>query len=214
LRFLKETLDLILQYLSDQKIIIRRIFEYNELLKILETQLDETLKMIDRILNNQSVLTPNFDIFELILRRYLQQLQWMFSIDQVQFPPSKLIEDEQARKVWEIYVGEDKYVINFEEFFDLVISQEINKNLFDSCDKQRFKQFLCYFINFPNDNLMSTYKWNLLMRLFGPYDSFCLNFSKVAFGKGFVGLINRIQAQELLTLQYEKKMCVNTIQSN
>jgi len=201
-------LDLILQYLSDQTAVISKISEYNELLRILETQLEQTLKMLERIIFKQSVITPNFDIFELILRRYLQQLKWIFPIGKAEFPPSKLIEDVRARRVWEDFVGEDKYFINFEEFFDLVIGQDLKRNFLTApSDKQRFKKFYSYFVNFPADNLMSTYKWNLLMKLFGPYDSFILNFSKVAFGKGFVGLVNRIQAQEILTLQYEKK-CV------
>jgi len=161
--------------------------------------------MLDRILSKQSVITPNFDIFELILRRYLQQLKWMFPIGKVEFPPSKLIADQKAREVWEHYVGEDKYFINFDEFYDLVVSEEIKKIVSGPWDKKRFKQFYSYFVNFPDDSLMSTYKWNLLMKLFGPFDSFGLNFSKVAFGQGFVGLVNRIQAQEILTLQYEKK---------
>jgi len=132
-------------------------------------------------------------------------LKWIFPIGKVQFPPSKLIEDEKARQIWEEFAGETKYFINFQDFFDSVISKEIQKIVNNTCSKYRFKQFLSYFVNFPDDNLMSTYKWNLLMRLFGPYDNFIVNFSKVAFGQGFVGLVNRIQAQEILTLQYEKK---------
>ena len=35
--------------------------------------------------------------------------------------------------------------------------------------------------------------------MFGPWDSFMENFTKYVLGQGFLGLINRIQAEEVLS---------------
>lgn len=48
--------------------------------------------------------------------------------------------------------------------------------------------------------MMTVYKWNLLLRLFGPYDQFLDNFRNLVLKRGFLGLINRIKVCLLSTL--------------
>jgi hypothetical protein len=45
---------------------------------------------------------------------------------------------------------------------------------------------------------VTVYKWHILTRLFGPWDSFFDNIKLYVMGQGFLGLINRIRAEELL----------------
>jgi len=81
-----------------------------------------------------------------------------------------------------------------------------------------------FFLNFPKDDTVTVSKyatnpssfqpsspakklttglslsrrWNLLTRLFGPYENFYQNFKTYVLGQGFLGLINRIRAEEIL----------------
>jgi len=64
---------------------------------------------------------------------------------------------------------------------------------------QEVDLFFKYFIDFPHDNMVTTYKWDLLTHLFGPFDMFSASFQRIALGRGFLGLVNRIQAEEILS---------------
>lgn len=76
-------------------------------------------------------------------------------------------------------------------------------------DGPRFKQHLHHFLNFPKDDLMTTYRFHVLVTLFGPlpdvtrnfeqYDSsLCTTYSfSYVLGQGFLGLVNMIKAEEV-----------------
>jgi hypothetical protein len=64
---------------------------------------------------------------------------------------------------------------------------------FPEAKDESFQEHLHYFLNFPADDMLTVYKWNLLLRLFGPYDQFTYNFRTLVLERGFLGLINRIK---------------------
>lgn len=106
--------------------------------------------------------------------------------------PSRIITDDKARKVWEESVGKDVYFCNFKSFYKHVLREET-----DLADKD-FKRYMKYFLNFPKDDTVSVAKWNTLTRLFGPYRNFYRTLHRYVIGTGFLGLINRIRAEEIL----------------
>jgi len=195
LNFLRETLTMLLHFLNcppkigDQKV-------YCLLLTAFHRQLLETHEMLCKVHAGQFAITANFDIFELTLRRYLQQLQWMFPRSGCSSPVSRLA-DPKARKAWESSFGTACYV-SFNEFVRMIQEQVCATY----ASNEKFLQFLQYFINFPSDDIITVYKWNQLICLFGPFDDFGPNFYRVALGRGFLGLINRVQAQEILSMEF------------
>lgn len=155
-------------------------------------------------------ITENFDLLELALRRYLYQLQKMFSAEQANKEPSALIEIPEARAAWEskghlanvkthIVVGQ-KYFIDFEHFYKNVLT-----DIFPSImQNKNVKVYLNYFINFPDDGMMTTCKWNQITKVFG-FKNFESNFCTYGLGRGFCGLINAVKAKVL----YERYLSCN-----
>jgi CBL proto-oncogene N-terminus, EF hand-like domain len=211
LTFLKDTLDLILAYVSKQRTSVTSTSAYQQILRALSEQLEQTLTMVTRVVRKKSTITPNFDIFELTLRRYLEQLRKMFPLSAPAAPPprvlsapSALIRDAKAREVWEDAFGSHCHHVTFNRFLDEIVEQRLLQSK-GWTESESFVQFLRYFIHFPADNVVTTYKWDTLMRLFGPYDSFVVNFGSVALGRGFLGLTNRIKAYEILTMKHARR---------
>jgi hypothetical protein len=52
--------------------------------------------------------------------------------------------------------------------------------------------------------MITTYKWNLMTGIFG-FKKFYENFVKYALRQGFLGLINRIKAEEILNQQSNQR---------
>jgi len=176
---------------------------FNKLLIIANEQLRETKATLDKILNETYVVTDNFDIFELTVRRYYEQLRAMFPLRTRKklAAPAQLITDSKARAVWNNKVGKDQHHCEFDKFY-----QEAICNAFpELASNHECHYYFSYFLNFPQDNMVTTYKWEVLTRLFGPYDNFMENFKTYVLGKGFLGLINRICAEEILK---ENPKCV------
>ncbi|KAL6055970.1 Villin headpiece domain containing protein, variant 2 [Balamuthia mandrillaris] len=179
----------------------RRSF-LNKLVVILTKNLQETSVTLSKILEGKFSVNENFDIFELILRRYYEQLRAMFPPFSRRSPPksvkpaipSKLITDTRARLVWDSRIGRDKYHVDFETFYTDVICE-----VFPSITaNHECHHYFSYFLNFPPDNMVTTYKWEVLTRLFGPFNEFVNNFQKYVLEKGFLGLVDRIGAEEQL----------------
>lgn len=174
--------------------------EYVHLLAIVNRQLLETTEILVQVKAGRITLNANFDIIELSLRRYYAHFVLMFSptgqASSLFEYPSEMIHDLQARQIWNTYVGQDKYFVDFERFYDDVLSKEIQKHM--GSVNEEYKYYMKYFLNFPKDDTVTVSKWNLLTRLFGPYKHFFSNFTKYVLGHGFLGLINRIRAEEIL----------------
>ncbi|KAL6074093.1 Villin headpiece domain containing protein [Balamuthia mandrillaris] len=210
--YLTSTISLIREYLPRQARTLkmqqsligdeeRRSF-LNKLVVILTKNLQETSVTLSKILEGKFSVNENFDIFELILRRYYEQLRAMFPPFSRRSPPksvkpaipSKLITDTRARLVWDSRIGRDKYHVDFETFYTDVICE-----VFPSITaNHECHHYFSYFLNFPPDNMVTTYKWEVLTRLFGPFNEFVNNFQKYVLEKGFLGLVDRIGAEEQL----------------
>ena len=232
LKFLKDTLELILAYMSDQVDIVKSIRAFQDILQISLFRMDDVLDMLNKISDGRSILTANFDIFELKLRTALEQFHSMFPLssakprdspysggrqqsgpDQVTASensmdvissPSLVIQDEYARAAWVAEFGEKCFHVDFDDFLRMVKHRLLNDDSGIS-SFETFVLYLKYFLNYPRDEFVTTYKFDLFIRLFGPAASVAANFNKLVAGQGFLGLINRIQAYEILTMTSTKR---------
>ena len=202
LQFLRDTVDLIVSFSSAQRDEVKALPQFLTLFEILTARMVDVSKMLQRIERMESTITENFDIFELKLRSYLEELKALFPPNG--FPASSLglISDEGAKMVWARYFGESAFV-TFGRFVHMLESEQILPCA--GSEENRTGMFLRYFANFPVDDVVTTYKWNQLVCLFGPLDRFANNFQSLVMGKGFLGLINRIQAFEILTLTHRPR---------
>jgi hypothetical protein len=165
-------------------------------------QLAELEIVLERVCRLRTALTVNFDIFEHTLKMKLQEISSLFPLGK-EIRPSEVIQDSTARNVWDShFVG--RYHVTFSEFVRMLMENKL-VNMSDS-EFFRFERYLRYFLDFPQEDMVSPYKWNWLIRTFGPCKDFYANFIRIATGKGFVGLMNRIQAYEILTLSHRSKV--------
>lgn len=209
LTFLKDTVDLFVTYLGRQAKATAQIRAYVSLLDAAAEQMDQTFLMISKILGGETTMTPNFDIFELTLRRYQEQLARMFpagDAQQVVGRPSLLIQDARAKTIWEEAFGPSCWFVSFATFIAEIVDKQFLNKAPESLNRDTFVLFLRYFLNFPVDDMVTTYKWNALMQLFGPPDAFLNNFSAYGLGQGFLGLTNRINAYEILSVKPESRI--------
>jgi len=171
--------------------------EYVHLLRIVNKQLIETSQILVQVRKGTIKLNQNFDIIELSLRRYYAHFVLMFSptgeASSLFQYPSEMIQDPRARAIWDKYVGREKYFVDFDHFYEEVLMKEM-----DGKADKNFRYNMQFFLNFPKDDTVTVSKWNLLTRLFGPYENFYQNFKTYVLGQGFLGLINRIRAEEIL----------------
>jgi hypothetical protein len=182
---------------------------YYTMTNVLLSHLYESNGIISRIRDNPDLMTVNFDILDLSIRRYIDQLDYMFpasssfrpAADSCFLAPtcveeaSSIIKDENARGVWNKYVGKNIHSVDFSWFYERVL---LVRFPLIQCDDV-FRDFFSFFVNFPRDNMMTTYKWTVIIDQFGPFDEFPSNFKKYGCGFGFLGLMNCVEAEEHLT---------------
>eukprot|EP00027_Filamoeba_sp_ATCC50430_P008028 CAMPEP_0168548958 /NCGR_PEP_ID=MMETSP0413-20121227/4847_1 /TAXON_ID=136452 /ORGANISM="Filamoeba nolandi, Strain NC-AS-23-1" /LENGTH=377 /DNA_ID=CAMNT_0008579313 /DNA_START=229 /DNA_END=1362 /DNA_ORIENTATION=- len=161
---------------------------------VLYFRLLDTCSII-KALSRASIKFAKFDLLELALRRYLFQLQKMVSPEQFMNQPSELIDLPEARAFWEENVGQ-VYYTDFDDFCKRILPQVFPMMQYN----EDFALYLEHFLNFPEDNLMTTCKWNNITRIFG-FKNFEEEFCKYALGKGFCGLINQVEAFEIINEQ-------------
>lgn len=203
IKFLAETLgDLTMasrNRLENKREAHYNVESYYMMSNILLSQLYDSNAIVQGIKENPAAMTVNFDILDLSIRKYIRQLDSMFPVlspnHQSQVPPSHIIQDEKARFVWEKFVGKNEYHANFSEFYDNVLLSVFPQLQHDS---GRFRDIFRFFVNFPRDDMITTYKWAVIIDQFGPFDQFVHNFQELACGNGFLGLINCVEAEEHL----------------
>jgi len=159
----------------------------------LRQRLEETLEILILVEGGKFMVNENFDVFELGLRRYYQNISFLQKI-KVANRSSDLISDVEGRQMWRKHFGENTVFVSW-KLFKMTIYSNRPKNL------RRAVKFL---INFPADNLITIYKFDLLCRHFGPYPQLDRNINLYALGPGFAGLINRIHAKQLLYDHWKK----------
>mmetsp|Transcript_29654 Transcript_29654/g.33047 ORF Transcript_29654/g.33047 Transcript_29654/m.33047 type:complete len:522 (+) Transcript_29654:269-1834(+) len=175
---------------------------FQRLVQVLSGNIEDTTTTLEQIARDEMDISPNFDIYELTLRRYYDQLKRMFieADDHTLHEPSTLIADEQARLLWTELFGQGRYFVKFDQFCSQVIqplvsshSREIDASYEDLIASLKF------FVNFPRDDLVTPYKFHLLCCHWGPYSKIACNLEKYALCNGFVGLVNAIHSKHILS---------------
>jgi hypothetical protein len=204
LQFLFDTVDKIIFYFSSQKNEVKNLTPFYDIFSILVIRMKEVLKMLDGIKMVDVAITSNFDIFELKLLGYLDELNGLFPLEGPTPSPLDVISDPLLRDIWKSYFGEVHF-INFEKFLYMLDSEGIVPR--ESESYETIVKYLRYFLNFPSDDVITTFKFNHFSRLFGP-DNFSDNFQRIVSTRGFLGLINRIQAYEILKERYPYSLLI------
>jgi hypothetical protein len=196
LMFLRGTCQLVHNYVSVQ---IKTpswtnmpdIWVYTIILRNISKHLNDTAEMLDSLISEKYTMTLNFDIFELALRKYYEEMVALFPTSG---ESHRIINDPFAHACWRKQFGDALRVVHYDSFIKHIVTPlwpEATRN-------ERFSRYLAYFFNFPRDNFFSVYRFNLLVTLFGPFDHVADNFAKYVLCPGFVGLINMIKAEEIL----------------
>lgn len=203
LRFLHATIKDIVTNISAASKDVTELPSFSELLKIVLTRMKDIHDILLEIRDRHLALKDNFDFFELKMRQYSEEIKTFFPqgvpVDNLPKPAS-LIEDPQARESWITYFGENRYCCSFSDLLSMLERDKI----FNQAEAQ-FHVYLRYFLNFPDDEVVTPFRWNRMVRLFGPYLNFKENFMSTVTARGFLGLINRVTAYEMLTLHFKGK---------
>jgi len=171
---------------------------FYQLLSLLDKELEGTLSNLEHVIANGETVNENFDIFEFSLMRYICQLNAMFiqAPESIVNTPSLLIEDPQARLIWEKLVGKEVHATD--ESFLLKVWPDLGKEENSHFKYSNEYALFEYAINFPRDNLITAYKWHCLNSQFGPFEELKANFIRFSSTGGFIGVVNTIQAAEIL----------------
>jgi len=164
---------------------------YSNDLNVMLIGLRNLLQQTEKILLQPLQDSSDIDLIELALRRQIEQLMSMYSSTSLN--GSKLIQDLKARSVWEQFIGKNKNCYHLSSFMELTSKIFPNSNKMDQLQNQ-----LSLLLNFPHDDLMTVYKWNLLVEQFGPYDQLQEHLESFCVSGGFLGMINRVRAEEIL----------------
>eukprot|EP01103_Thecamoeba_quadrilineata_P005374 TRINITY_DN15189_c0_g1_i1.p1 TRINITY_DN15189_c0_g1~~TRINITY_DN15189_c0_g1_i1.p1 ORF type:complete len:386 (-),score=65.31 TRINITY_DN15189_c0_g1_i1:116-1273(-) len=184
--FLQETVQLIHGYLR------RRVLKpiLSEDLNTMLTGMCNLLYQTDKIIKFR-VEDNELDLIELALRRQIEQLISMYSSNSLS--GSQIIQDVKARLVWEEFVGKNDNCCHISTFMELTA-----KIFPTSYNLSQLQSQLFFLLNFPEDNMVTVYKWNLLVEQFGPYDQLQEHLESFCITGGFLGMINRVRAEEIL----------------
>jgi hypothetical protein len=196
LKFLDDTVKLIVELVNAQSQGARLTVPFAMLVKNISDRMDDVLVTLKRIEKLEMTLTDNFDIFELKLRSHWEEMTSLFPPNaSLISSPWSIITDAEARDMWIRSFG-DSYYITFDQLIKTVNTELVE----DGGEEltERMVKCLRYLVNFPADDMITTYKFNQLICLFGLHD-FRKNFQNLTEKTGFCGLINRIQAYEILT---------------
>jgi hypothetical protein len=201
LKFLESTINKIAKFSSGFEKEINDLGAFVYFIERISNYLKDLLNLLERIKKGDSLFTHNFDIFEFKLRESLFELETMFRIEEsgkenLKFLrlicPSSVIKSDKVRNFWETTFGNDRYTINFNEFVKMVEIYFLHGNAMSQDTELRLR----YLANFPEGARVSPFKLNQLVQMFGE-DGFVENLKSID-NKGFLGLINRIEASELL----------------
>lgn len=180
--------------------------------------LQQARDVLEGLTSMDKQLGEGFDMVDLALWRYCftfeeRSKHW-------DKPSWEGIENKEARDWWKIHWG-DKYAVPFDDFYDKFIAQvqgqqpgnfdchgavtELDGNDTDRNQgvSEELRHFLRMFLNFPEDNYISTFKFNLLDQTLGPMTHVVANFEATVLGPGFVGLVTREIANELISKHFK-----------
>jgi hypothetical protein len=148
---------------------------------------------INKIIITVEKINSAFDIFDFTIRKYFDQITYLYPDN-----PDKILEFPDhvkipAQKIWNEYFGENITYVSFDVFVDMFFKYFPNY-----LNNELFLVNLKFFVNFPDDNIMTIYKWFVFNQQFGPFEDLDINFFKNACTPGFLGLINIVEARDVL----------------
>lgn len=201
LRYLYSTTEELFEYVkvqSGNKYLVKDYNNYGELLTCMDNSIKDIARSILSILESVDYtadLDASFDIFELALSRYVAWARQEYPLRGHPFSRFMLIDDEKARQVWEEFVGDSP-----RRFFPMALfyARVILPAFSEEATKIGFKEMFCYFMTFPVSTTISAFSWNVMIRLFGPYDDLATNFVSIVMHTGFAGLVNRVTAEHIV----------------
>lgn len=177
--------------------------EYNEkkvfiiLLESLHKQLNDVCETLTQINECTKNVTVNFDIFELSLRRLYYEMKMLFPIKKQNYTDNFAlhIRDEESRLIWETTFGKNRAAVSINDFFGQIV------HTWENGTDPTFKKYLEHLFNFPKDDIISVFRFHTMACLYGPYHKISENFYRYVMkeNSGFVGLMNTVGAERLLT---------------
>ncbi len=163
-------------------------------------------------------LGDGFDLADLALWRYCFSFEER--CENAFKPAAASIKNRLAREWWTSEWGAMTYAIPFADFYPRFFkyvqsvrhlpaqdragctgyddSGEDEAGDLDDVVEKELHAFLRVFLNFPEDNVMTTYKFDLLDQTLGPMTHLVQNFRAIVLRAGFVGLVNRETANEMI----------------
>lgn len=206
LQYLEDTINLLTTHVSTQSNEIKDCVIFQRFIELVTNRLLVLAEILEKIALGKITITNNFDIFELKLRWYWIEMEKMFpSKGHSSLPsPLDLIEDPFARSAWEKSFGYLRFFVTFDDFMKMLESNQSN------ITRSRYS-YLKYFLNFPEDDLITPVKFNFIVNIIGSFDDkFSERFEEKLSGDGFLGLINRIQAFEILLSLPNQSLLIRT----
>ena len=95
-----------------------------------------------------------------------------------------------ALKTWHHFFGDDCEMVSFEIFLSTIEDQlHFSEN---------GKKYFTFCTNFPEDNIMTAYRFQILCYQFGSWLELAENFEQFVCHPPFIGLVNAIDAQRFL----------------
>ena len=172
----------------------------NFLLEKISKTIQQTVITLTNAYNKKELLTMNFDIFELTLRRNYQEIKSLRLLKEMSISPSSMIEEYRGRFLWNKICGKCCELVDWKKLREEVIEPYITRDI-------SILLLILYFLDYPNTGKISYYQWNLFLRCFGPFDKISSTLEYIS-QKGFLGIVNRITANEILDAEGNGKFLI------
>jgi len=178
--------DFLLQSLSELGVVIQNCLDCKSFLgakissnfwkemHLLQKHLADSLDIIEKIARQDILITDTFDILDFSIRRYTEEIDISFNLNK------ELPLNMSAVSIWHCCFGKRMFV-PFDGFMNSL--QEIIPGI------TQYKHIIQLFYNFPRDNVMTYYRFQLFLGHFGPWGSLFENL-EVACNAPFIGLVN------------------------
>lgn len=111
--------------------------------------------------------------------------------------PALLICEALGRRFWENEFGHSNCVRY--DFFRERLMSHWRPKIVDKQEEQTLAKVLNFLLNFPQDGLVTTFKWDVFLGQWGAFNNLLDNLRFVALQPGFLGIMNGRQAEQVLT---------------
>eukprot|EP01127_Copromyxa_protea_P022645 TRINITY_DN8244_c0_g1_i1.p1 TRINITY_DN8244_c0_g1~~TRINITY_DN8244_c0_g1_i1.p1 ORF type:complete len:391 (+),score=23.61 TRINITY_DN8244_c0_g1_i1:154-1173(+) len=171
---------------------------FSRLASALAGEVYDATQVLTAAMKNPQLL-ENLEIMALSLRREAAQLQKIFfnrEFDVIS-EPSQLIRDTQGRLFWEREFGQSNCVIY--SVFKERLLRHWEEQIRDRDEERAIIMALNFFLDFPQEGMVTTYKWDVFLVQWGIFSNLLDNLRLVALQPGFLGVMNGKQAEQVLS---------------